>query len=807
MPEAVRSEQGTLARYPPSPHPNLLGAPGSAGSPRLMHAPKKSALRPRGSRASGSGSQGSSPRVAISATEQSDSAAPESLASDWSALSDGAGSARQPSVGASRASAAHSGPIDRPRLAPHRTSRASAMNVGAQKTSSGSRHARSEPDQDAPGTPKSPTALHAKLRRLRAKWSTLAAERGHAHPSNSTASDGKSSSLDAGPGRVTVSVTAGPPLTVIALDEIDSPELTGSPGSTDRVSSTAETYPTAVARLETGAFGSELPDDEESSQVSSSLHTRQGEGASHSRDSESIVHFQGNGLYEKDTSTLQVQNLRHFTQPQCAQHARVTHSTVPSASEVRADEPKAEPLLRFASGRAAGAGAAQPAQQGGGFTLDQQLSSVSRESPHGAESGAAAQLAQVRNLEAENGSKPESSSGTADSFQKGDSKADRASRILARGTSAPVFQANIDEEAPRQQAGVLHGIGMEAWAPDEPANLDRGEPTFEEGIRARQHVRTRGANWAGQLLAPRKQARTQQQSHDARFPRRSCSPFSRLSKSRRAKSGKPERTKHDSISAGTQTGGTVVETGRSAASASGPGPLERGMHETELGGYYLTTPDPLRRDPGFGATLGRHTSEQSAHSAAQHGQRGTDPLNCDPVQYVSSPAWRMSTLEALDSLQTNVGSDTALDPSLDAKHDTAHARDATKSARSAQGNDALQSIHLHTGQDSHTHQSSSKRGAEARHRHRNEYKSSRKDYEDNGCNNSEPAPPRDRSASQRRSNSRSRHSSSALTSKHWTARTEKQRAYRHAPENASPTGSATTVTEVCTLPTLQPLTS
>ena len=53
----VMHEQDRALHHPPSPHPIKVpgpqeaGQPGSPGSLHLVHAPKKSALRPRGSRA------------------------------------------------------------------------------------------------------------------------------------------------------------------------------------------------------------------------------------------------------------------------------------------------------------------------------------------------------------------------------------------------------------------------------------------------------------------------------------------------------------------------------------------------------------------------------------------------------------------------------------------------------------------------------------------------------------------------------------------------------------------------------------
>lgn len=120
--------------------------------------------------------------------------------------------------------------------------------------------------------------------------------------------------------------------------------------------------------------------------------------------------------------------------------------------------------------------------------------------------------------------------------------------------------------------------------------------------------------------------------------------------------------------------------------ASGPGPLEKGMHEAEMGGYYLTTPDPLRTDPGLAVRIQRSASEQSAQSAAQRAVHCIDPLNCDTVQYVSSPAWRMNTLTALDMLRSDEDADSASSPHAHPGRQTA--AKTTHSARRAWRSDA-----------------------------------------------------------------------------------------------------------------------
>ena len=365
---------------------------------------------------------------------------------------------------------------------------------------------------------------------------------------------------------------------------------------------------------------------------------------------ESTMQLQGNGLFETLTSLPTSPSLTDTTLLLSTARSDAAESKGPVDSKALAEVPKEAARLRFADDRALSDDTSAPSQQGQeSLTLDQELSNV-RQSPEDATelpSDASADAA---------GPSSTLSAGVAvsavtlspEEAVTQDTEKEGTGPGSAGGMHA-VRECGPSGAQPKGPSGDLNeirtatdGMHMDDGNFCEPAVLDRGEPTFEDSMRSQQQAQ--GSGWrAGQLLLPRKQAPPRAQPSGSSSPQRSCSPFGRLAYSRRAK---PEQAQHATED----------------MAASGPGPLEKGMHEAEMGGYYLTTPDPLRTDPGLAVRIRRSASEQSAQSAAQRAVDCIDPLNCDTVQYVSSPAWRMNTLTALDMLRSDEDADSASSP-------------------------------------------------------------------------------------------------------------------------------------------------
>ena len=277
--------------------------------------------------------------------------------------------------------------------------------------------------------------------------------------------------------------------------------------------------------------------------------------------------------------------------------------------------------------------------------------------------------------------------------------------------------------APEQAEGV-HSMGLAlcAGSEAEPVMLDRGEPTFEDSMRQQTVQSYSGIlnGWkAGQLLPHRKQTPQQQPAHAPGSPQRSTSPFGRIMQAGKVKPEEARPEPPTGLSkllsrAGRQSEDAALE--QRPTVSFGPGPLETGWHEAERGGYYLTTPDPLRQDPGFAVWRRQTTSEHSAQSTAQHAQHGRDPLNWDPVQYESSPVWRKNTLTALESLHPDKASDAGPYPRQQPHRPEAGASEQI--ARAATAADAVQGDSSIPEQTTHIMQEHDRKAVHARHRRR-----------------------------------------------------------------------------------------
>ena len=315
--------------------------------------------------------------------------------------------------------------------------------------------------------------------------------------------------------------------------------------------------------------------------------------------------------------------------------------------------------------------------------------------------------------------------------------------ILERQTAGRTAHASAAQEALPEESGAAqaslscsseaaalkqvegeHSMGLVLGAESEaePVMLDRGEPTFEDSMRqqtAQSHTGILNGWKAGQLLPHRKQTPQQQPAHAPGSPQPSSSPFARIMQAGKARAGEARPDPPAGLSrllsmAGRQSEGVAFE--QRQAISFGPGPLETGWHEAERGGYYLTTPDPLRQDPGFAARRRQTTSEHSAQSAAQHAQHGKDPLNWDPVQYESSPVWRKNTLTALESLHPFKASDAGPYPRQQPQRPEAEASD--QMAGSATAADAVQGNSSIPEQPTHIMQKHDRKAMRARHRTR-----------------------------------------------------------------------------------------
>ena len=286
-------------------------------------------------------------------------------------------------------------------------------------------------------------------------------------------------------------------------------------------------------------------------------------------------------------------------------------------------------------------------------------------------------------------------------------------------------QASLDcssEAAASEQVEGVHSMrfALGAQSEAEPVMLDRGEPTFEDSMR-QQNVQSNtsilNGRKPGQLLPVRKRTPQQQPAHAPGSPQRCSTPFGRIlqvGKARAQEAGPHPPTglaRLLSRAARQNEGAALVH--RPTVSF-GPGPLETGWHEAERGGYYLTTPDPLRQDPGFVVRRRQTTSEHSAQSAAQHAQHGRDPLNWDPVQYESSPVWRRNTLTALESLHPYEASDAGPYPRKQPHRPEAEASE--RMARPATAANAMQGDSSTPEQATHTMQKHDRTVVHARHR-------------------------------------------------------------------------------------------
>ena len=282
------------------------------------------------------------------------------------------------------------------------------------------------------------------------------------------------------------------------------------------------------------------------------------------------------------------------------------------------------------------------------------------------------------------------------------------------------LHCNSKAAASEQVEGVHSmGLALGAEREAEPVVLDRGEPTFEDGMRQQSARSNPGilAGWkASQLLPHRRQTSKQQPAGADQSPQRSRSPFGRIMQVGRIKADEDRPDLPTGLSrilsmAGRQSEGVVLE--QKAALSSGPGPLEAGWHDAERGGYYLTTPDPLRQDPGFAVRRRQTTSEQS-QSAAQHAQLGRDPLNWDPVQYESSPVWRKNTLTALESLHPYDVMDAC--PFTKQHHGRPEAKASERMAGPAAAADARQGDSSNSEQPTNDVQEHDRKAMHARHR-------------------------------------------------------------------------------------------
>ena len=419
---------------------------------------------------------------------------------------------------------------------------------------------------------------------------------------------------------------------------------------------------TECSQLSSGS----LPLSSSSNSSSSRSSSRGQHTAGSPTAADSTMHFQGNGLFETATSTPTSPSLTDTTLLLSIARSDAAESKGPVDSRAQAEVPKKTARLKFADDRAPSDDTSAPPQQRQESpTLDQRLSTVRQSSED------AAQLPSHASADAAGPSSilPAGVAVTAVRH----SPEEAATQATEKEGSAPeiaggmqaVHECGPSEAQPKGPSGGLEeirsatdGMHMDDRNLCEPAVLDRGEPTFEDSMRSQQ--RAQGSEWrAGHLLKPRKQAPPRAQpGGSSRSPQRSSSPFGRLAYPRRAKHNQAPALPMTNASWNAEQAQHTTE----GMATSGPGPLEKGVHEAEMGGYYLTTPDPLRTDPGLAVRIQRSASEQSAQSTAQRAGHCSDPLNCDTVQYVSSPAWRMNMLTALDMLRSDEDADSASSP-------------------------------------------------------------------------------------------------------------------------------------------------
>ena len=362
------------------------------------------------------------------------------------------------------------------------------------------------------------------------------------------------------------------------------------------------------------------------------------------------------------------------------------------------------------------------------------------------------------------------------------------------------------------QVEVVHSIdALGAQAGAEPVLLDRGEPTFEDSMRqqtVQSHTGILNGRKAGQLLPHREQTPPHEPSHVRGSPQRSASPFARIMQAGRARAHEARPDPPTGLSrllsmAGRQNEGAMLE--QRPTVSFGPGPLETGWHEAERGGYYLTTPDPLRQDPGFAGRRRQTTSEHSAQSAAQHAQHGRDPLNWDPVQYESSPVWRKNTLTALESLHPFKASDAGPYPRQQPQRPEAEASDqmagSATAADAAQGDSSIPEqpthiMHKHDRKAMHARHRprSSERPPTIRHAHKEDSTSSAADAMQRGKPRIQDRP----GESRQRGKSRRRSTDSVRILRPWRARTHHSR-QEDASAASLPVSGSTSGAEVCIL--------
>ena len=729
MCESIPAEQGGADTHPVSPHPvgpqpepaARTGQPGSTGSPRLLHTPKKSVLRPRGSKACG-------PEPTPTADVSAPSATSVGFDAVTAASNKGASLTGMPGEDpiSFRAKTQTYGCCEGSR-------ESSPVRPGAFPAKGNKEHMRDKPVQDMPATPRSPTALQAKLQRLKIKWSALA-ERSQP-PSDS--SDAIKPIIGTGrapiKNSVPVNVTASASFTIVELDREESANFVSWPGSSksntlpvpaasagegpssshaisvakaDSADGNADREPArsaweealglpagvnlwgpTVLELPDSAFATRLSETSSSDQASATLQrglvyvtaprpvaeaveTESFDESSHltspttatisfsemrSPDShtETDSALKAQGVSEEDTSPLTSPALTPSTLTLETASASAPESAKHPLMRAYGEEPMEASLLSFKPDMIQGRAGAASDELQERLTLDQKLS-CERVSAHDEASE-----------EAQQQQSPSPSAGMPDGMQNRSAQepgqylheaqlvaANAGGRCRATACNGNVHlcaeQGAAGKDASENEAAELqHTLS-------EPAALDRGEPTFEDTIRS-QEARGNSKRGMQQLLPPGKQAYPGQRAQGSGSPQRSFSPFGRLGCMSRADPDQETSYGKEAMSAqlGTEAETSPCEPKQASESAQGPGPLEKGMHEIELGGYYLTTPDPLRTDPGF-ARRRRTSSEQSVQCAAQHEQHARDPLNCDSVQYVSSPAWRLNTLTALNKLQPSV---------------------------------------------------------------------------------------------------------------------------------------------------------
>ena len=743
-------EQSGAERYPVSPHPVRLqpdGAaqnrqPGNAGPSRLLHTPKKSILRPRGSKAQVSelapsddlpapAAKSAARSVGFSEASQSTAGSAKSKGASFAGSS---GDSRTSSGPGTRTYDIHESPV---MMSPVRTS--------APNGKGSNECIRDAPAQGSPSTPKSPTALQAKLQRLRAKWSSLAGHAPSASDSHDALKSGGVADQALTNNTTAVDVTASAPFTIIQLDREESAGPYSLPDSGHVTTSSAQA---ASASEETGASSSsamtggqadsaretcrhddassmparsaweealglpagvnlwgptvlELPYSDSSTELSTNTGTDQASSAppadilyltaprpvaeavetesfdessqltspttatlsitemrspeSHT-ETESALYVQGNSLYEDQASTVSSSTLTPSTLTLETASATVD-GLFPrhhQAKEACTEEPAGAPPLN--PGPIQAAAGALPTEIHHRLTLDQVLS-TERAPPL----GEASDIPHIHTVQQQSSIPAGRMRDRMQGGSAGEPGLDPAAIQPAAAASAArdasgnnhVPSSCQEQDAVSRSPHAQDPISLGCITP-EPAALDRGEPTFEENMKLQQTKST--GKKGGQLLSPRKQALSGQQAHGSGPPQRSFSPFGRLGCLPRAHS----QEECMPVSPARNIDSSSKRPKQAAESANGPGPLETGIHQVELGGYYLTTPDPLRTDPGF-ALRWRTSSEQSGQSAVQHAQHGSDPLNCDPVQYVSSPSWRMSALSALDMLQPSLAPGAASD--------------------------------------------------------------------------------------------------------------------------------------------------